>query len=171
MQSSSPTSSSDSPAPSLASTPLATYSTNVAFLLATASKEINAALPTTQDSAVLLPLAAAELVAQQLDGSGVQRSVTAPGYINFTLPATTTHTPSRRKSSSSTPPVPSNTAPILPSRHLTVTQVPATYTEEAFEVFEKYQRAIHNEGTSPSRYTKYATHTRTHTNSHTTAAC
>ena len=147
--------SSSAPAPvqhatSTTSTPLASYSTNIAFLLASASKEITVAL---------LPLAAAELMAQQLNSGGVQCSVTAPGYINFDMPATATLGSVRRKSSASTPRTAASSAhiaaaPAQPARQLTVTQVPATYTREAFEVFERYQREVHGEGTSPSRYTR-----------------
>jgi len=156
-QSSASASTSEQPATSPSSTPLATYSTNIAFLLASANKDT--VPPAGADITKLRPLAAAEMLVQQLNESGVQCTVTAPGYINFNLPATVAQPTTRRKSSSSASasPASSTAAPALPPRQLTVTQVPATYTREAFEVFEKYQRAIHNEGTSPSRYKKYAT--------------
>ena len=158
------------------------YSSNIAFLLSSASKALN--VPTS-------PQAAAELLQRVMTAKGVQCSVSAPGYLNFPAPdgiTTRMHAPSSSPRSSSKKPsavhaastqapssaeekvaedlsltLDSSTPALMDTRprQLTVTQVPAAYTDEAFQLYKKYQSAVHGDGpnkNTPRSYSRFLCH-------------
>ena len=118
----------------------------------------------------------------------MQCSVSSPGYLNFpaapsaaasTVPST--QRPSRKRSSRSEevkekeatdavmkdsvpvaqPAASSSPSPAPKAHQVSVTQVPAVFTDEAYQVYRKYQHQVHGDALSeisPKQYTRFLCH-------------